>query len=130
MSGCIAISEIKVHCTLLSFQQVMRARVAELGVGITMRKKFTWKKKFNAAVVDIVNSGLVDDLSKKWFRSQKCTRSNTFSSLDAKMISSIFVWLSIGILSCVSFCIISVLIQYLRSSPCTQQLYNRRKAIR
>ena len=73
---------------------------AQVGIALSFNKQSSWKRRFNLASINLVNSGKSDIIKDKWFKAQNCVSKNVFYSLDIVKMSSLFVWLSIGVLGC------------------------------
>ena len=67
-------------------------------IGIAALKSSTWKRRIDAAISFMVESGKVDYLIRKWFGKGSCKQSNTFYAIDILKLKSLFVILSISTL--------------------------------
>ena len=68
------------------------------GIGISSLKTWTWKGRVDAAVSQMMRSGEVDYVSKKWIGKGSCKSSNAFYAIDILKLKELFVILSISIL--------------------------------
>ena len=94
--------------------KILQLQNAQVGIGLSFSKKSTWKRRFNLAVISMVNSGQSDTIASQWFKLQHCVKTNNFYSLDIRRMASLFIWLSIGILGCVMIFAIVFFIRCLR----------------
>ena len=70
----------------------------DTGVAISALKSWTWKRRIDAAISYMVESGEADYLIKRWFGQESCKSSNAFYAIDILKLKELFVILSISIL--------------------------------
>ena len=69
----------------------------DTSIGIVALKSWTWKRRVNAALSFMVESGEVDYFIKRWFGKESCKSSNTFYAIDILKLKHLFVILTISI---------------------------------
>ena len=69
----------------------------DTGIGIAVAKSTTWKRRVDAAVSYMIESGEVDYFIKRWFGQESCKSSNAFYAIDILKLKDLLVVLSISI---------------------------------
>ena len=77
-------------------------------IGVAALKSSTWKRRIEAAISYMVESGKADHLIRKWFGNGSCKSSNTFHAIDILKLKNLFVILCISILIASSTLVIEI----------------------
>ena len=67
-----------------------------LGISITSRKSWTWNRRLDTAVINMVESGEADFLINKWFNQKSCKAKNKFHAIDVQKLKDLFTILSVS----------------------------------
>ena len=70
----------------------------DTGIGVAVAKSRRWKRRVNAAVSYMIESGEADHFIKSWFGQESCKSSNAFYAIDILKLKDLLVILSISIL--------------------------------
>ena len=68
------------------------------GIGISSLRAWTWKGRVDAAVSQMMRSGEVEYVIKKWIGKGSCKSNSAFYAIDILKLKDLFVILSISIL--------------------------------
>ncbi|XP_065051648.1 uncharacterized protein LOC135681232 isoform X2 [Rhopilema esculentum] len=81
--------------------KVIELKDRDLAVAVVARKNWSWRRRINTAINDIVASGNADYIYAKWFGKAPCKRTNTFFSLDIMRLKDLFVLLAGFMAGCI-----------------------------
>lgn len=83
-------------------------------VGVASHKSWTWKRRMDTAVTNIVQSGEADRLRSKWFSKDSCEAKSIVYAIDIIRFKDLFIILSFSMLLCLLLLLLEIVWNKLR----------------
>ena len=123
-SGILEYATSNAYCNLT----LVGVGVDESVFGIVMPKNWLYARNFDYTILSLRESGQLDSLKTKWFRSTLCSNSDTVNTLTATSIESLSgLFMIFGIILFISIVIFVWESRYIVRRVCSVKIFQKRR---